>query len=202
MKLYTNRFAPSPRRVRMYAAEKGLALELIEIDIAAGEHQGTDYRAVNPLAEVPTLERDDGSRLTESLAICRWLEEVHPEPNLFGRTSAERAEVNRWIDRLMFRLYAPLTHVFRNTHPFWAGRLTQVPAWGEVQRAAVLEEFAALEAWLATREFLASERFTMADIVAFTSLEFGKPSGLRVDATRPALMRWYAATGARPSARA
>ena len=202
MKLYTNRFAPSPRRVRMYAAEKGLTLELVEIDIAAGDHQRDAYRSINPLAELPTFERDDGTRLTESLAICRALEEEHPEPNLFGRTARERAEVNRWIDRLMFRLYVPITHVFRNTHPFWAGRLTQVPAWGELQRTAALAEFDALEARLAGCEYVAGERFTMADVVAYTAIDFGKPSGLRVGADRPALKRWYEAIGARPSARA
>ena len=202
MKLYTNRYAPSPRRVRMYAAEKGLALELVEVDIAAGEHRGVGYRAVNPLAEVPTLERDDGSRLTESLAICRWLEETHPEPNLFGRTPDERAEVNRWIDRLLFRLYVPTTHVFRNTHPFWATRLSQVPAWGEAQRAAVLAEYAALDTWLAGRDWIAGDRFTMADIVGYVAIDFGKPSGLRVGDAWPALKRWTEAVGSRPSARA
>ena len=202
MKLYSNRFAPSPRRVRMYAAEKGIALERIEVDIAAGANSAPEYLAINALGELPTLERDDGTRLFESLAICRWLEERQPEPNLFGATSDERAEVNRWIDRLMFRLYLPTTQVFRNCHPFWAERLTQVPAWGELQRAAVMAEYDALDAWLAGRDFVASERFTMADIVAFTSIDFGKPSGLRVGDARPALKRWFEAVGARPSARA
>ncbi len=202
MKLYTNRFAPSPRRVRMYAAEKGLAPEPVDVDIAAGEHRSPAYLAVNPAGEVPVLERDDGTTLTESLAICRWLEEEHPEPNLFGRTARERAEVNRWIDRLMFRLYVPSTHVFRHTHAFWATRLRQVPEWGEVQRAAVLAEYDALEAWLGEHAWIAAERFTMADIVAYTTIDFGKPSGLRVGDDRPALRRWYEVVASRPSARA
>jgi glutathione S-transferase len=202
VKLYTNRYAPSPRRVRMYAAEKRLALETIEVDIAANANHAPDYLAVNPLGDLPTLERDDGTRLTESVAICRWLEEEHPEPNLFGRSPRERAEINRWIDRVMFRLYVPTTHVFRHCHPFWANRLTQLPAWGELQRAAVLAEYDALDGWLADRDFIASDRFTMADIVAYTSVDFGKPSGLRVGDARPALKRWYEAVGARPSARA
>ncbi len=202
MKLYSNRYAPSPRRVRMYAAEKGIALEIVEIDIAAAANRAADYLAVNAFGEVPTLERDDGTRLSESLAICRWLEETHPEPNLFGRTVEERAEVNRWVDRLLFRLYVPSAQVFRNTHPFWATRLTQVPAWGELQRAAVLAEYDALDAWLGKREWLASDRFTVADVVAFVAVDFGKPSGLRVGEARPALQRWYERVGARPSARA
>ncbi len=202
MKLYTNRFAPSPRRVRMYAAEKGLALELVEVDIAAGENRAPQYLAVNALAEMPTLELDDGTRLTESLAICRWLEELHPDPDLFGRLPRERAAINSWIDRLMFRLYLPTTQVFRNTHAFWATRLKQVPEWGELQRQAVQAEYDALDAALAGRDYLARDSFSMADIVAFTAVDFGKPSGMRVGDSRPALRRWYEAVGARPSARA
>lgn len=199
MKLYSSRFAPSPRRVRMYAAEKSLPLEIVEVDIAAGETQGEAYRAVNPVGEVPVLELADGTRLTESLAICRYLEELHPDPPLFGRTRDERREVNRWIDRLMFRMYVPSTHVFRHTHAFWKERLVQVPAWGELERAAVLAEYAALDALLAGREYVAGPAFTMADIVAFTTLEFGRPSGLRAGDAQPHLQRWAAAVKARPS---
>lgn len=202
MKLYSNKFAPSPRRVRMYAAEKGIALELVEIDIAAGAHQGADYLAINSRAELPTLELPDGSYLTESIAICRWLEAEHPQPNLFGSSARERAAIDSCIDRLMFRMYVPLTHVFRNTHPFWAERLTQVPAWGEQQRSAVLAEYAALDRELETSEFVTAGRFTIADIVAFTSIDFGKPSNLRASTAHPHLLRWYTAINARPSARA
>lgn len=202
MKLYSNRFAPSPRRVRMYAAEKGIALDIVEIDIAAGAHQRPEYLAINPRAELPTLELPDGSHLCESIAICRWLEAEHPQPNLFGRDARERALIDQRIDQLMFRLYVPLTHVFRNTHPFWAERLTQVPAWGEQQRARVLAEYAALEDELAAAEYLVAGRFTVADIVAFTSIDFGKPSNLRLGEAQPNLQRWYAAINARPSARA
>jgi glutathione S-transferase len=200
MKLYSSRYAPSPRRVRMYAAEKGLALELVEVDIAANQTRSPAYLAVNPLGEVPTLELADGTRLTQSLAICRWLEEQHPEPDLFGRTPLERAEINAWIDRLMFRLYVPLAEVFRHSHPYWAGRLEQVPRYAELQRAAVLEEIAALDAHLAGRTAIARARFSMADIVAYTTLAFGKPSKIVVGESTVHLQRWYAAVGARPSA--
>jgi glutathione S-transferase len=202
MKLYSNRFAPSPRRVRMYCAEKGLSIPVVEIDINARQHQAPEYLAVNPLAELPALELDDGTCLTESLAICRYLEELHPEPPLFGRTPAERYEVNRWIDRLMVRMYLPTTHVYRNTHAFWADRVAQVPAWGELQREAVLAEYAALDGVLAGREYVAGAAFTMADVVAFTALDFGKPSNLRAAPGQVHLQRWYDAVKARPSAKA
>ena len=186
----------------MYAAEKGLALELIEIDIAAGATSSPEYLAVNPLAETPTLELDDGTRLTESLAICRWLEEMHPQPDLFGGTPLERAAINRWIDRIMFRAYVPTTQVFRNTHAFWATRLRQVPEWGELQRQTVLAEYDLLDGALAGRDYLARDSFSMADIVAFTTVDFGRPSGMRVGDGRPALKRWFETIAARPSARA
>ena len=202
MRLYSSRFAPSPRRVRMYAAEKGIALEIVEVDIAAGGTQAPAYLRINALGELPTLELDDGSHLSESLAICRWLESGHPEPALFGHSTRERAGIDAWIDRLMFRLYVPLTHVFRHSHSFWATRLQQIPAWAEAQRAAVLAEFAALDSALAEREYIAGAEFSMADIVAFTSVDFGKPSNLRLTAAHPNLQRWHAAINGRPSARA
>ena len=196
MKLYSNRLAPSPRRVRMFAAEKAIPLEIIEIDIAAGDTQKPSYLAINPLGELPTLERPDGTVLHESLAICRWLEEKHPTPCLFGNTADERSNINDWIDRLMFRLYVP------TTHPFWEKRLTQVPAWGELQRTAVLAEYAALNEHLAQRRFIVGEQLSMADIVAFTSIDFGKPSKLRVTEAMPNLLRWFQDIGSKPSAQA
>ena len=202
MRLYSSRFAPSPRRVRMYAAEKGIALDIVEIDIAAGGARAPAYLEVNPLGELPTLELEDGTRLVESIALCRWREERHAEPALFGRDATERAAINGWVDRLMFHLYVPMVNVFRHTHAYWSTRTRQVPAWGELERAAVLREFAALDAALEGREFLATGSMSMADVVAFTSVDFGKPSNLRVGDAQPNLKRWYSSIAARPSARA
>jgi len=184
----------------MYAHEKNIPLDIIEVDIGAGETHSDAYRAINALGETPVLIRPDGSILTESLAICRWLEDYQPEPNLLGHTADERADVNAWVDRLMFRLYVPLTHVFRHTHAFWSGRLQQFPEWGAAQRTTVLEEFGRLDEALHGREYLARDALSLADIVAFTSIDFGKPSGLRVDERYPTLRRWYERMKARPSA--
>lgn len=203
MKLYSNSFAPSPRRVRMFAAERGAPLEIVEVDLTAGANRSPDYLALNPAGEVPTLVLDDGTVLAESMAIIRWLDATTPGPSLLGTTPLERARVDEFVERLMYRLYLPTAHVFRNTHKYWIGRITQVPEWGEFSRGAVLAERAALEALLADgREFLVGGGFTLADVVAFTALEFGKPSGLRVDATQPALQAYLARIGARPSAKA
>ncbi len=202
MKLYDNRFAPSPRRVRMFLAEKGMTVTVVPIDIAAQEHQRPEFRAINPLATVPVLELDDGSRLTESLAICRYLEALEPEPNLLGRDAREQAVIESCTLELMFRLYLPTTQVFRHTHEFWKGRIPQVPAYGELARAEVLEAWRRLDARLANQPFVAGSRFTLADIVAYTSVDFGKPSGLRVRAEDTHLKRWYDLMASRPSAKA
>ncbi len=202
MKLYTNGFAPSPRRVRMFAAEKGIALTLIELDISKGETQTPAYRQVNPVGETPVLELDDGTRISESLAICRYLEALQPEPNLMGSTPLERAQIEAQALQLLFRVYVPSTQAFRHTHKFWADRIQQVPEYGVLAREQVLAEWRRIDALLGTRAFIAGDRFSVADIVAFTTLAFGKPSGIRVQPEQSNLARWYDVIAARPSAKA
>lgn len=202
MRLYSNHRAPSPRRVRMFAAEKQIPLEIVEVDIAKDETRSPSFLAMNPRGELPLLELADGTVLTESLAICRLLESLYPEPNLWGRTPAERAAVDCAVDGLMFRLYVPTTQAFRHGHPFWAGRIEQVAAYADVARRLVEAEYTLLERTLEGHDFVCLDRFTMADIVAYTSVEFGKVSGLRPDATLAALHRWRGLIAERPSARA
>jgi len=202
MKLYTNAFAPSPRRVRMFAAEKGIALTLVELDISKGETQAPAYLQVNPVGETPVLELDDGTRIGESLAICRYLEALQPEPNLMGSTPIERAQIEAQALQLMFRAYVPSTQAFRHTHRFWSDKIQQVPEYGALARDQVLGEWRRIDALLGTRPFIAGDRFSVADIVAFTTLEFGKPSGIRVQPEQTNLKRWYDVVAARPSAKA
>lgn len=203
MKLFSNRFAPSPRRVRMFAAEKGLTFDIVELDIGRNEHRSADYLALNATGELPTLVLDDGTVLTESLAICRYLEELHPQPPLLGTSTLARARVNEWVDQLMFRLYVPATQAFRHTHAFWADRLTQVPAYGELAREAVRSELARLESALQDgRPFLMGEAFTVADIVAYTSVDFAKVGGVRPSPEQSALGAYLSRIAARPSTRA
>ncbi|MFM7396067.1 MAG: glutathione S-transferase family protein [Gammaproteobacteria bacterium] len=207
MKLYDNGFAPSPRRVRMFIAEKGLeargiTLTRIPVDIATNETGGAAFREVNPLGEVPVLELDDGTRLRESLAICRYLETLYPEPALFGTTPLERARIEAMTLELMFRIYMPTTHAFRHGHKFWQGRVTQIAEYGALAREQVLAEWRRFDALLSNQAFVAGDTFSFADIVAFTTLEFGKPSGIRVQPDQLGLGRWHAAIAARPSAKA
>lgn len=207
MKLYDNDFAPSPRRVRMFIAEKGLEsrgvrITRIPVDIAANETQSAAFLEVNPLGEVPVLELDDGTRLRESLAICRYLEALHPEPCLFGATPLARARIEAMTLGLMFRVYVPTTHAFRHTHRFWQGRVTQIAEYGALARDQVLAEWQRIDSLLASRPFVAGDTFSFADIVAFTTLEFGKPSGIRLQPAQQHLSRWYAEIAARPSSKA
>ena len=202
MKFFDAPFAPSPRRVRMFLAEKGLSIPTVSVDIAAGETGQANFLAINAVGEVPVLELDDGTRLTESLAICRYLETLHPEPALLGRDALERAQLDALVLQIMFRVYVPTTQAFRHGHKFWAGRITQVPQYADLARQQVLDEWARFDAMLATREFIGGERFSFADIVAYTTLDFGKPSGIRVQPAQTHLARWQAAIAARPSAKA
>lgn len=202
MLLYDAAFAPSPRRVRIFLAEKGITVPTVVLDMAKNEHQQEEYLRINPCGELPALVLDDGTCLTESIAICRYLEAQHPSPPLFGATPLEQAQVEMWSLRLMFRLYVPATQVFRNTHKFWAGRIPQVPEYGELARAHVVAEFERLNTHLAQRRFIAGEQFTFADIVAFTTVDFGKPSNIRIQPDQHHLKRWYDAVAARPSAKA
>jgi len=203
MRLYSNSFAPSPRRVRMFAAEKALVIDMVQVDLARQENRRADYLALNPTGDVPTLVLDDGTVLTESLAICRFLEELHPTPPLLGTDSRSRSRINELVDRLMFRLYVPATQAFRHTHAFWAERLTQVPAYGELARESIRQEFAILNSMLADgRPFLLGDVLTLADIVAYTSVDFAKVGGVRPASDQTALLDYQTRIGARPSARA
>jgi len=202
MKLYDNAFAPSPRRVRMFLAEKGLAFERVEVDIAAGATGQAEFLAINPMGEVPVLELEDGTRLTESLAICRYIESMHPQPPLLGESPIERARIDAAVLSVMFRLYVPTTHAFRHTHKFWQGRLTQVPTYGDLARQQVLDEWQRIDTLLAGSTFMAGDRFSFADIVAFTTLEFGKVAGIRLQPQQSHLARWRELIAARPSASA
>ena len=127
---------------------------------------------------------------------------LHPEPALLGSDALERAQLDALVLQIMFRVYVPTTQAFRHGHKFWAGRITQVPQYADLARQQVLDEWARFDAMLATREFIGGERFSFADIVAYTTLDFGKPSGIRVQPAQTHLARWQAAIAARPSAQA
>ena len=139
MKLYSHALAPNPRRVRILAAEKGIELLLEDVDILAGQSRTPEFLVKNSSGGVPVLELDDGSCLSESVAICRYLEGLHPEPNLLGRDLREQAEIERWNRRMELELFAAIGRTVQNTSPIFAGRFQQFPDYGETQRAVVYQ---------------------------------------------------------------
>jgi glutathione S-transferase len=202
MLLYHDLRAPNPRRVRIFLAEKGVSYDTIEVSLAALEHQTPEFRKKNPIALLPVLELADGKILRESMAICRYLEELYPEPNLFGADTWERAQIEQWNRHAELELLLPITQVNRNTHAFWS-RIKQAPAFGAIMREIVDSRFDWFEGELAQRDYIAGPRFTVADITALCAIDFGKISNIRIKAeTHPHLAAWYARVNARPSAKA
>jgi glutathione S-transferase len=202
MRLYDSSTAPNPRRVRIFLAEKGIALPTEQVDIAAAVNRGPEFRQKNPLGTVPVLELDDGTCIAESVAICRYFEETQPTPPLMGTGARDRALVEMWQRRMEFELFIPIAQVFRNGHPFFAGRIPQVPEWGEVSRRHAEASMAWLDRELAGREFIAGDRYTIADITALCAIDFGRVSKIRIPPALANLARWHAAVAARPSAQA
>jgi glutathione S-transferase len=203
MLLYQDPRAPNPRRVRIFLTEKAVPFETIEILIANRAHQTEEFRSKNPIALLPVLELPDGRILRESMAICRYVEELHPAVNLFGNDAWERAQIEQWNRHAELELLYPIGQVFRNTNPFWVGRIEQAPAFGEIMRNVATERMAWFDRELSKREYLAGDRFSVADITLLCAIDFGKPSNIRIDATAlPHLARWYQLVNSRPSAKA
>jgi len=203
MKLFDGGRAPNPRRVRIFLAEKGIAVPLVPVDMGAMEHRAGDVAARNPLQRLPVLELDDGSVLCESVAICRYFEEIQPEPALFGRGALGKAQVEMWQRRLEFNLYLPVSHAFRHIHPAmkeW--EVPQVPEWGEANKPKVLDFLVLLDAELALREFAAGDDFSIADITGLVAIDFMKPARIAVPEELTNVIRWHRALAARPSAAA
>lgn len=202
MLLYHDRRAPNPRRVRMFLAEKNVAYDTVEVSIAARENERAEFGTKNPLHLLPVLELADGKVLRESMAICRYIEELHPEPNLFGRTAWERAVIEQWNRHAELELLWPIGQIFRNSHAFWQGRIKQAPEFAAIMRELATDRLGWFDRELAAREYIAGDRFTVADITALCGIDFGKVSDLRLGPQWPNLSAWYARITARPSAKA
>jgi len=199
MKLYHSTHAPNARRVRIFLAEKRIEVSFVDVDLARLNHREESFRAINPFETVPVLELDDGTKIAESIAICRYFEELRPSPALFGTTMIERVEVEMWQRRVEFFLLLPIAQVFRHTHPAM-GRLEspQVPEWAASSRAKALASFARFDAALEGRPFIAGERFSIADVTGLVALDFTRPARLSIPENLRNLHRWRADLSARP----
>ena len=203
VKLYNHAVAPNPRRVRIFAAEKGIELSLEEVDILAGQSRTPEFLAKNSSGGVPVLEFDDGSYLSESVAICRYLEVLHPEPNLLGRDVREQAEIERWNRRMELELFAAIGRTVQNTSSIFQGRFKQFPDYGEAQRAVVHQRFERMDRELNGHQFVASDRFTIADITALVAIDIGsRLAEIKIPPELTHLTRWHQAVSSRPSAKA
>ncbi|OHB28884.1 MAG: glutathione S-transferase [Phenylobacterium sp. RIFCSPHIGHO2_01_FULL_69_31] len=203
MKLYDTPLAPNPRRVRWVMAEKEIAdVEVITLNLMEGQHRTPDYLAKAGLANVPMLEMDDGTCVTESIAICRYLESRYPEPNLFGRTPEEVAVIEMWLRRVEMMIATPLMIGVRHTHPAMGALEQQAPAVGEHSLQGATRALKVLDRQLEGRDWVAADRLTIADIVAFTALDFGRMIKFRSPEELRNLARWADAMRARPAAKA
>jgi glutathione S-transferase len=194
--------APNPRRVRIFAAEKGVALPTQTVSIVAREHKSPEYLAINPRGQVPSLALDDGTVLTESVAICRYLEGLQPEPPLFGRGALEQAQVEMWCRRAEMILMTPVGAVWVHTHRFTAAIPGRNAEWGEANRPRVIEAMGFFDAALQGRTFLAADHFTIADILLLTTIDFAGFIGIPVPDNLVNLRAWHARVSERPSAAA
>ena len=195
--------APNPRRVRIFAAEKGIELPTKQVEIFKREHKAPEYLAINPMGQTPTLQLDDGSVITESVSICRYLEHLHSETPMFGATPREAAEVDQMIRRVEMRLMTPIGMVWVHTHPLTARVVPhQYTEFGESNRPRIDHVMREFDTVLADREFLAGKAYSMADIILLTTIDFAKFIGVEVPGNATHLKAWHARVSARPSAAA
>ena len=203
MKLYDSKQAPNPRRTRIFLVEKGITVPTEQVDIMAKQHKTPEYAAINPLQRMPALVLDDGTVITESIAICRYFEVLQPEPPLFGVGAKEIALVEMWNRRCELNLFFAVAHVFRHTHPAMKElEVPQVAEWAEANRPRIAEFLQILDDELKGHEFIAGDRYTVADITALCAIDFAKPARVPVSEDLANLKRWRETVSARPSAKA
>jgi glutathione S-transferase len=203
MKLYDSKMAPNPRRTRIFLAEKGITVPTEQVDMMTMAHKTPEYTAINPLQRMPALVLDDGTVIAESIAICRYFEALQPEPPLFGVGAKEVAVIEMWKRRCEINFFANVAAVFRHLHPAMKElEVPQVPAYAEAMRPRAVWFLEFLNRELSGREFVAGDRFSVADITTLCAVDFMKPSRIVMPEGLDHLKRWHAAVSARPSARA
>ena len=195
--------APNPRRVRIFLAEKGIQVPTEELDLMKGDLKSDSFTKLNKLQRVPVLQLDDGTAICESMAICRYFEELHPEPPLFGTGALGKAMVEMWQRRMELGLMSAVTSAFRHLHPAMAEReVPQVAAWGEANKPRALEMLRILDEQLAGNRFVAGDAYSVADITALVTVDFMKPARVQRPEGLANLERWHKEVASRPSAKA
>jgi glutathione S-transferase len=203
MKLYNSPLAPNPRRVRIFLAEKNLNVPIVNVDLGRLEQKSDEFAAINPFQRIPVLELEDGVVLSESIAICRYFEEIHPEPPLFGVGALERATVEMWQRRLEFGLLTHIANAFRHSHPHMAQmEVPQIAELAQSSKPKAVEVMARIDRVLENRPFIAGDRFSVADISGLVALDFARTARIAIPEELSQLRRWHQQLSARPSASA
>jgi len=209
MKFYDCSTAPSPRRVRIFLAEKGISVPTVQVDLRGGEQFGAAFRAINPDATVPVLELDDGTRIADAVGICVYFEAAHPQPPLMGEDAKDKAIVTEWQRVAERNGFYAVMEAFRNSTPAFKVRAlpgphdyAQIPALAERGRARIMHFFGLMEEQLAHSEFVAGPRYSIADITTLVTVDFAGRVKLPIPQECSRLRRWHAEVSARPSAKA
>jgi glutathione S-transferase len=202
LKIYDFTMAPNPRRVRIFLAEKGISVPLEQIDIFKGINRQPDFLKKNSLGGLPVLELDDGRHLAESVAICRYFELLHPEPALFGKGAFEQANVEMWNRRIELALFVPVGMVWGHLHELTRTRIKQIPEAGHQARKTVEQRYDWLDRELEGKQFLAGDKYSIADITALVVIDFAKFNNIAIQPEQKNLARWHQAVSTRPSASA
>lgn len=200
VRLYDQPRAPNPRRVNIFLAEKGIEIPRVSVDLIAGEHKQAEYLAKAGVPQVPALELGDGTVLVESVSICRYLEALQPEPNMLGRDMMEQVIIEMWQRLVEHRLFATVAACFRHTNPHLAVLEDQCADWGEVNRGRLHGRLGEIDRRLAARDWIATDRPTIADITALVAVDFLRIIKFAVPEQYANLRAWHARMQARPSA--
>jgi len=200
VKLYDS-IGPNPRLVRMFLAEKGIEVPMVQVDLMAGENRRDEYKKLNPTGQLPCLELDDGSFLAETVPICEYLEDIHPKPVLIGADAGERAETRMWTRRVELHVTAPMADGFRFSEglPLFRERIHTIPQAADDLKAIARKGLAWIDAHLASRDYICGERYSLADVLLFAFVEFGKQVGQPADPALENVARWFAAVAERPA---
>ena len=202
-KILETKTAPNPRRVRIFLAEKGIAVPYEDLDLMKGALKTAEFTKINPFQRVPVLILDDGTAISETVAICRYAEEIKPDPPLFGKGAVGKAQVEMWNRRMELGLLASVAQAFRHLHPAMAHlEVPQVKEWGEANKPKALEVLAFLDQELSKRPYIAGDDYSVADITALVAIDFMRVARIQRSPDLKNLDRWYNEVSARPSAKA
>lgn len=202
MKIYDTKTAPSPRRVRIFLAEKNIPMEYVQVDLQKGENISSQMRAKNPMGKIPILELDDGTCISEGASICLYFEELYPDINLLGNDPIEKATIDMWHRQVELYFFGQVGMCFQHTTGYFKDRMTPVKEYGEVAGKNAISFLKVLEKRLAESEYIGADRFTIADITAMCAVDFARVVNIKITDDQPNLQRWYAAVSGRASAKA